>query len=127
MPKALPFASANQVLQLIIEQYGLQGPMAEHHLKQHWVKIVGEQIATHTQPVQIRFHKLYLSIDSPSWMQELAFLKSELLEKINGALTEYQAGVHVEEIILRLGSSASWPSHSSPPPPPEQSREPRLK
>jgi predicted nucleic acid-binding Zn ribbon protein len=117
MPKALPFASANQILQHIIEQYGLQGPMAEHYLKQHWANVVGEQIAAHTQPVQIRFHKLYLSIDSPPWMQELAFLKSELLEKINAALTEHRAGIHVNEIVLRLGSPASWPSQSSHPPP----------
>jgi predicted nucleic acid-binding Zn ribbon protein len=116
MPRALPFSSANQILQRIIEQYGLQGPMAEYYLKQHWAEVVGEQIASHTQPVQIRFHKLYLSIDSPAWMQELAFLKSELLEKVNAALIQHQAGIHVDEIVLRLGSSASWPSHSSGPP-----------
>ena len=91
--------------------------MAEHFLKQRWAEIVGEQIAGHTQPDQIRFHKLYLSVDSPPWMQELSFLKSTLLEKVNAALIDHNAGLTVHEIVLRLGSSGSIASPSIHPPP----------
>jgi len=86
--------------------------MALEYLRQHWSEIVGGQIAGHAQPDQIRFHKLYLSIDTPPWMQELAFLKSTLLEKVNAALTEHDAGCSIQEIIFRLSSSPS----SIPPP-----------
>jgi predicted nucleic acid-binding Zn ribbon protein len=113
MTKALPFTAASQVLQRLIEQYGLQGPMAEYRLREHWAEVVGDQIAAHAQPDQIRFHKLYLSVDSPAWMQELAFLKPTLLEKVNGALRHYKAEYTVAEITLRLGSSAPIPEHSN--------------
>lgn len=91
--------------------------MAEHHLREHWVEIVGEQIAAHAQPDQIRFHKLYMAVDSPAWMQELAFLKPTLLEKINAALGRPQTRFLIEEIILRLGFSAPGPQESLVAPP----------
>lgn len=117
MPKALPFTSASQILQRLIEQYGLQGPMAEHRLREHWGEIVGDQIAGHAQPDQIRFHKLSLFVDSPAWMQELAFLKPTLLEKVNAALGQFKADFTVQEIILRLGVSAPTPTPSPVTPP----------
>jgi predicted nucleic acid-binding Zn ribbon protein len=117
MPKVLPFTSANQILQRLIEQYGLQGPMAEYRLREHWKEVVGDQIAAHAQPDQIRFHKLYLSVDSPAWMQELAFLKPTLLEKVNEALRHYKADFTIKEITLRLGSSAPTPAQSTVTPP----------
>ena len=87
--------------------------MAEQHLRERWAEIVGDQIALHAQPDQIRFHKLYLVVDNTAWMQELAFLKPTLLEKANAALGRFQAGLHIEEIILRLGSSAPMPQQST--------------
>ncbi len=106
MPKALPFASADQILQGLISQYGLEGPMAEHRLRERWAEVVGDQIAAHAQPDQIRFRKLYLAVDSPAWMQELAFLKPTLLEKVNAALRRFRADFHIQEIVLKLGQPA---------------------
>lgn len=111
MPKALPFTSADQILQGLIAQYGLEGPMAEHRLREHWAEVVGDQIASHAQPDQIRFRKLYLAVDSPAWMQELAFLKPTLMEKVNTALRRFRADFHIQEIVLKLGQPA--PLHST--------------
>jgi predicted nucleic acid-binding Zn ribbon protein len=113
MPKALPFTSADQILQGLIAQYGLEGPMAEHRLREHWTEIVGDQVAAHAQPDQIRFRKLYLTVDSSAWMQEMSFLKPMLLEKVNGALNRFRAGFHLQEIILRLGQTVPTPKQSA--------------
>lgn len=113
MPKALPFTSADQILQGLIAQYGLEGPMAEHRLREHWAEVVGDQIAAHAQPDQIRFRKLYLAVDSPAWMQELAFLKPTLMEKVNTALRRFRADFHIQEIVLKLGQPAPTPLHST--------------
>jgi predicted nucleic acid-binding Zn ribbon protein len=107
MAKAQSLIEASQVLQRLIAQYGLAGPLAEHRLREHWAGIVGNQIAVHAQPDKVRFHKLYLSVDSPAWMQELTFLKPTLLDKVNSALDRFQAGFHIQEIILQLGPSTS--------------------
>jgi len=115
MPKSPSLTSASQVLQRLIAQYGLDGPLAEHRLREHWAEIVGTQIAGHAQPDKIRFRKLYLSVDSPAWMQELAFLRRTLLEKVNAALHRFQAGFHIQEVILQLSLSISTPPSPIPP------------
>jgi len=112
MPKPLPFRSADQILQGLITQYGLEGPMAEYRLRENWAEVVGDHIAAHAQPDQIRFRKLYLAVDSPAWMQELAFLKPTLLEKANAALRQFRADFQIQEIILTLGQPAPTPAQS---------------
>ncbi|HTN43601.1 MAG TPA: DUF721 domain-containing protein [Nitrospiria bacterium] len=107
MPKPQSLTAASQVLQGLIAQYGLSGPLAEYRLREHWAEIVGNQIAGHALPDRIRFHKLYLSVDSPAWMQELTFLKPTLIDKVNAALHRFQAGFRVQEIILQLGPPSS--------------------
>jgi len=77
--------------------------MAEHRLRENWAGVVGDQIAAHAQPDQIRFRKLFLAVDSPAWMQELSFLKPVLLQKVNAALNQFRAGFHLQEITLKLG------------------------
>ncbi|HET6673777.1 MAG TPA: DUF721 domain-containing protein, partial [Nitrospiraceae bacterium] len=64
-----------------------------------WVDIVGEQIAAHTRPQHIRFKKLVVHVRHSVWLQQLTFLKPELLHKINAAAGEPL----VSEIILRIG------------------------
>lgn len=115
MPKVSPFTGVNQILQRLIAQYGFEGPMAEHRLREEWAGIVGEPIAAHAWPDQIRFHKLYLNVDSPAWMQELAFLKPTLLGKVNTALDRFKAGYSIAEIVLRLGSPAQIPPQTAAP------------
>ena len=62
-----------------------------------WQSTVGKTIANHTRAEKVAFGKLYISVDSPSWRNELLFHKNELLEKINSKLK----GVKIKEIVLR--------------------------
>lgn len=113
MTKTNAFTAAGDILKQLIVQYGLEGPMAEHQLREGWADIVGKSIAAHAQPEQIRYHRLYLAVDSPAWMQELSFLKTPLLEKVNEALARFQTNLdkkyRVDEIILRMSPPSSAP------------------
>lgn len=102
MRKPLPFDSIQNVLKGLIKDYGMEGHMAEHRLQKDWHTIVGHSVALHSQPGQIRFNKLYLSVDSPGWMQELSFLKPALLKKVNAALLRNDSGFGVKEIVLKM-------------------------
>ncbi|MGC9363004.1 MAG: DUF721 domain-containing protein [Fidelibacterota bacterium] len=62
-----------------------------------WEEVVGETIANHTRAEKVQFGKLYVSVDSPTWRNELIFQKKELLDKINSKLQ----GVKIKEIVLR--------------------------
>jgi predicted nucleic acid-binding Zn ribbon protein len=51
-----------------------------------WRDIVGETIALHSFPEEIKNGKLYVKVDNPIWHQQLDVLKEELREKIESKL-----------------------------------------
>jgi hypothetical protein len=74
--------------------------MVEYSLQQQWSEIVGPHIGGHTYPETIRHHKLFLVAENSVWLQQLLFLKSELLSKIAGAI----GGDVITDIVLRVGT-----------------------
>ncbi|MBI5198170.1 MAG: DUF721 domain-containing protein [Nitrospirae bacterium] len=87
------------ILARVIRQYGLEGKFREHQLLQEWSGIVGETIARHTRPEEIRFKKLHLVVDSSAWMQQLTFFKKEIIDKVNAAFKSEM----VREIRMKVG------------------------
>ncbi len=70
-----------------------------------WKDIVGETIASHSFPEEIKNGKLYIKVDTPVWHQQLDLLKEELKEKIESRLET----PGFEKIIFRSVSPASAP------------------
>ncbi|MBI3755855.1 MAG: DUF721 domain-containing protein [Deltaproteobacteria bacterium] len=92
-----------------------------------WPKIVGANMAKKTMPLKIIGKTLYLTVETSAWMEELKYLKEDIIKKINNDLKQEA----VEDIIFRLGKInllASFPrSHqqtaSSSAPLPQLSRQ----
>ncbi len=51
-----------------------------------WRDIVGEPVASHSFPEEIKNGKLYIKVDNPVWHQQLDLLKEELKQKIESRL-----------------------------------------
>jgi hypothetical protein len=83
----------------MLKALGLQGHLSGYRIFGHWEHIVGAVIARHARPQTVRGKKLYLSVDSPAWMQQLSLLKPELIEKVNRNLG---TGA-IKDITLKLG------------------------
>jgi hypothetical protein len=83
----------------VLKSHGLQGSLGEYRIQVQWDKTVGALIARHARPRSVRGKKLYLSVDSPAWMQQLSLLKPQLIEKLNGALGKGM----IKDIMLTLG------------------------
>jgi len=82
----------------------LRGTPAELRLKEGriwlvWESAVGSRIASHAQPAAFRDGTLTLHVDSAPWLQQLNFLKKELIAKVNAELGDEQ----VKEIYLKGG------------------------
>lgn len=82
----------------------LRGTPAEKRLSEGriwlvWDEAVGARIALHAQPAAFRDGTLTLSVDSAPWMQQLTYLKRELITKVNEALDEDL----VQEIYMKAG------------------------
>lgn len=98
-----PLDSFGTILSGLAKRLGLESHLVELRLQQQWHEIVGEPIASHTWPAQLRAKKLYLIVPNSVWLQQLTFLKPTLLAKLNA-----EAGTElVTEIVLRLGEIPS--------------------
>lgn len=64
-----------------------------------WESAVGGPIAENTRPAAFKGSILIIYVTSSTWMQQLQFLKKDLIEKVNAALGEDL----VEEIKFRIG------------------------
>jgi len=99
MPLNSFFDSVASVLSGLARRHGMQAKLLEHKLLKQWPAIVGEPVASHTKPDQIKFKKLYLIAENSIWLQQLTFMKPELVGKINA-----EAGNDlVTDIVLRVG------------------------
>lgn len=64
-----------------------------------WPKIAGINITKRAMPLKIAGKTLYLTVETSAWMEELKYIKKDIIKKINNEL-QYTA---VEDIIFRLG------------------------
>lgn len=70
------------ILKKTLKNLNLEEKIKVYHLWKNWAQVVGESIADKSSPDYIMASKLYVSVSSPAWMQELGFQKKLLLEKI---------------------------------------------
>lgn len=59
-------------------------------LSRHWEEVVGQTLAQVTEPAYFRKGTLYIYVENSAWMQQLQFLKLELLGKFNEKLARQQ-------------------------------------
>jgi hypothetical protein len=105
--------SFGTILSGLAKRLGLEPRLLEFRLQRHWHEIIGEPIAAHTWPAQVRFKKLYLIVENSVWLQQLTFLKPTLLDKLNahaGAECVTEIVLRVGEIPPQTGDSSSTPS-----------------
>ncbi len=69
---------------------GLEQPQSENILilRKAWPKLVGEQIAKHSEPGFIKDFALHVFVDHPGWMPELERIKRILLQKLQAQYRE---------------------------------------
>lgn len=104
-----PFA-IRSILEETLKRLDLEGPLRSHLVTYRWREIVGEPLASQTHPRLVRNRILFLDVSHPAWMQQLQFVKSQLVERINAYFKEPL----IEEIRFRLGEIPP------PPRPPER-------
>jgi hypothetical protein len=84
----------------------LRGTPAEKRLHEGRIWLVWEQ----ARPSSFRDGTLTLSVDSAVWMQQLNYLKRELIAKVNGELHEEM----VKEIFMKAGRVSVPPPAAAP-------------
>ena len=76
------FMLAGQLEQVIGSRLGHR-QLEFVRLARVWKDVVGERVVAHTMPAWIKRDVLWGYVDSSSWMQELTFMKPQILEQVN--------------------------------------------
>ena len=96
MDKPAPLAT---ILQQAIQASRIDVDLDTHRLWQQWKDVVGPVIAENTRPEAIKGKLLLVNVSSAPWMQQLQFLKPELIEKLNESLGKGVVG----DIRFKIG------------------------
>lgn len=91
--------AVGDILERLLKSYGLDGKLREWKAMEAWPQVVGEGIARHTKPEKVFRKRLYILVDSSAWMQQLHFLKQDIVVKLNAAVGQEV----VKEIHLKVG------------------------
>jgi len=70
------------VLGRVLQQLGLSREMSGWRAVETWPDLVGPRIAGHTRAVAFRDGTLQVEVEGSAWMQELGYLKPDLVRRI---------------------------------------------
>ena len=82
------------VLGRVLEDLGLSRGMTGWKAVEAWPTLVGPRVALRTRAVAFRDGTLHVEVEGSAWMQELGYLKRELVQRINREL----GGEHVRDV-----------------------------
>ena len=75
------------ILQMVLKKRGIPLNLENQRIARAWDEAVGARIAAQTRPDTIKRGVLFVKVYSSVWMQQLHFLKQEIIEKVNRTLS----------------------------------------
>jgi hypothetical protein len=106
-------ARAGELLDKLLQSYGLDKKLQQYRALVIWDEVVGPQIAARARPSKIRGSVLEVCVDQPAWMQQLQLMKPQILKKLNEQLGEGE----ISEIFLKRGKVPPRLAEEPPAPP----------
>jgi hypothetical protein len=74
------------ILRRTLNQRNISLPMKDSSVWNAWDKAVGPVISAQTRVDRLDRETLFVKVSSPAWMQQLQFMKQEILDRINETL-----------------------------------------
>ncbi|HMK43356.1 MAG TPA: DUF721 domain-containing protein [Dissulfurispiraceae bacterium] len=73
---------AGSVLSSLFRQLGLEDRIRLETLQRRWCDLFSEPLTLHAYPAELTGQKLTINVDSPAWLHQLQFLRSDFLAKL---------------------------------------------
>lgn len=83
MSRARKITSLGDALAQLVKDLGFEKKFEEQQVVAQWSNVVGDQIASHTHAVSCEGGKLFVEVDSAAWRQELFYMKTDILKRLN--------------------------------------------
>ena len=88
-----------RILNATLCKLGLEKRIKECAILSFWNDAVGENIALHTKPLKVYDGRMTVLVESSSWTQELTFLKSGIMERLNSTIGKEV----IKDIYFKIG------------------------
>lgn len=85
------------VVDKIMESYGLNEGLYQHAMHDEWKEIVGETIAKHTSDIKLKDKRLTIKIESSVLKHELIYRR----DSIKNAVNDHFSREVVAEVVIR--------------------------
>lgn len=72
-----------KILEELIDTLGIRKKLAESKVCMIWNDVVGKKLSSVTSVGFLRRGKLYIHVKTPSWRNELIFLKRAIIKRLN--------------------------------------------
>ncbi len=83
----------------ILSTLPVNNKVKEYGLWKSWDKMVGQNVSRHCQPDRLKDGILFLKVNSSVWMQQLQFMKSIIMDKVNGFMGDNS----VRDVRFQIG------------------------
>lgn len=80
------FSQLSDSLDRMLDEFQLQKPFQQSKAIELWDVVVGEKLASKTEPIKIEHGKLMIKVSSPAWRNELQFHKEKIKFDLNERL-----------------------------------------
>ena len=70
-------------LQKVLKRKKILLDLIDYRILDIWNGAVGPQISANTNPFKFKNNTLFVHVSSPAWMQQLRFMKQEIMDKVN--------------------------------------------
>jgi predicted nucleic acid-binding Zn ribbon protein len=92
------------VLNELVSNRDWRQGLAEGNIFTDWVKIVGDEVASHTTPISLVDGRLTIKTSSTAWATQLTLISNQLLKTISNSAP----GALVEELDVLGPNAPSW-------------------
>ena len=83
--------------------------LMDYSIPDVWNRAVGPQISAHTNPFKFKNGTLFVNVSDPAWMQQLRFMKQEIMDKVN---LEWEKK-EIENIYFSIGDLHHTPAKTA--------------
>lgn len=89
--------SLKEAIEKLMAHYHIEDRYRFEQVKNKWEEVVGKMIAQRTERMSLKNGTLYITLNSSTLRQELSFMKTDLIRRVN----EEAAKEIVKEIVFR--------------------------
>lgn len=67
----------------ILKEFGMEEAVSFEGIKRRWADMFPEPLSLHMSPSGLKNGELLITVDSPLWLQQLTFFKTEIIKNLS--------------------------------------------